>query len=94
MSHYCFCQSFCLLSKYRICQEVTLLIITTNIPESNEQQTASTSSLWAAFDRKVAESSCCRRSSTVDSMIEVQRYFEEVNIKHTSMAYVFECIIT
>ena len=53
-----------------------------NIPGSSnevDEPRETSSSLWASFDKKVADSTSLR-SVTTDSMIESRRYFEEANI--------------
>ena len=52
---------------------------TGDLSGSSEDQPSS-SSLWAAFDKQVTESSS-RRTTTSDAMIELRRYFEESNIE-------------
>ena len=64
----------------RLTQELSALNLDNSVyipPQEPVRIEHSSTSLWASFDKQVAES-VSRRSSTTYSMIELGRYFEEV----------------
>ena len=64
----------------RLTQELSALNLDNSVytpPQEPVRIEHSSTSLWASFDKQVAES-VSRRSSTTDSMKELRRYFEEV----------------